>query len=368
MTSVTVVGAGVFGASTARELALRGYDVTLVEQYVPGTVRSGSGGDTRLLARSARRRRVVHAPRPSARARSGSSSQEETATRIWEPVGVAWFAQRDDGFEAAEPRRRSKRPASRANGCRRTRRAGSTRRSASTTCSGVLYEPDAGVLHARRATQLLVDDGDRHGVRLRDAAARRPADEPRDRRRRLGLRRVAAEALPGAGRAADLAPRRLLLRRRRARGSGTPGFCDYDAPFYGHGEIGGLGVKVAPDGPGDEIDPDRLDRLPLPDARAATRARTRRGASRRSPTRRSSARASASTSSPATRTSSFAPAPGARRRGGCSAAARGTASSTARRSASTSPTASKAAASRSRSTRSARAPATPGCAPRRLRG
>ncbi len=48
MTSVTVVGAGVFGASTARELALRGLDVTLVEQYTPGSVRSGSGGDTRL--------------------------------------------------------------------------------------------------------------------------------------------------------------------------------------------------------------------------------------------------------------------------------------------------------------------------------
>ena len=48
MSSVTVVGAGVFGAATARELALRGWDVTLVEQYTPGNVRSGSGGDTRL--------------------------------------------------------------------------------------------------------------------------------------------------------------------------------------------------------------------------------------------------------------------------------------------------------------------------------
>ena len=49
MSSATVVGAGVFGAATARELALRGWDVTLVEQYAPGTVRSASGGDTRLL-------------------------------------------------------------------------------------------------------------------------------------------------------------------------------------------------------------------------------------------------------------------------------------------------------------------------------
>jgi len=44
-----VVGAGVTGAAVARELARRGFDVTLVEQYGPGTVRSASGGDTRLL-------------------------------------------------------------------------------------------------------------------------------------------------------------------------------------------------------------------------------------------------------------------------------------------------------------------------------
>ena len=49
MSSAVVVGAGVFGASTARELDRRGWDVTLVEQYTPGNVRSGSGGDTRLL-------------------------------------------------------------------------------------------------------------------------------------------------------------------------------------------------------------------------------------------------------------------------------------------------------------------------------
>src|SRR4029077_6165361 len=48
VSSAVVVGAGVFGASTARELALRGWDVTLIEQYAPGTVRSASGGDTRL--------------------------------------------------------------------------------------------------------------------------------------------------------------------------------------------------------------------------------------------------------------------------------------------------------------------------------
>ena len=34
--------------------------------------------------------------------------------------------------------------------------------------------------------------------------------------------------------------------------------------YYGHGDIAGLGVKVAPDVPGDEVDPDTLDASPLP--------------------------------------------------------------------------------------------------------
>ena len=55
MSTATVVGAGVSGGSVAHSLTLRGWDVTLVEQYAPGTVRSASGGDTRLL-------RMAHGP------------------------------------------------------------------------------------------------------------------------------------------------------------------------------------------------------------------------------------------------------------------------------------------------------------------
>src|SRR5207248_9624340 len=88
LSGVTVVGAGVFGASTARELALRGWDVTLVEQYTPGTVRSGSGGDTRLL-------RMAHGAvdwytRSAWRARElWLDLERESQTHLFEPVGVA---------------------------------------------------------------------------------------------------------------------------------------------------------------------------------------------------------------------------------------------------------------------------------------
>ena len=97
MSTAVVVGAGVFGASTARELARRGWDVTLVEQYTPGTVRSASGGDTRLL-------RFAHGDEDWY-TRSALRSLElwreleaESGTRLFEPVGVAWFDTGAGGF------------------------------------------------------------------------------------------------------------------------------------------------------------------------------------------------------------------------------------------------------------------------------
>src|ERR1700704_3095576 len=151
MSSVTVVGAGVFGASAARELALRGWDVTLVEQYTPGTVLSGSGGDTRLS-------RAAHGgvdwyTQMSRRARTlWLELEEETRSRIWEPVGVAWFARREDGFES-----QSRATLERA-GVPYEWLAPEDARDlypslATDDLHAVLFEPEAGVLYARRATQ-----------------------------------------------------------------------------------------------------------------------------------------------------------------------------------------------------------------------
>lgn len=263
-----VVGSGVTGAALARELARRGSRVTLAEQYAAGTVRSASGGDTRLL-------RAAHGEtdwytRLARRARElWLELQEESGTRIWEPVGLAWFARRRGGFEE------------RSLGA--LERAGVPHEwlAADDACelfpslatddlTGVLFEPDAGVLHARRATQLLADDAER-----------------------LGARRVAERIGPGANLAADvvvwacgawlpsLFPNLVDVRVERrdvfflggdAAWAGAPGWVDYDGGFYGHGDVGGLGVKVAPDFASDEIDPDSLDRLPLAEREHQARA------------------------------------------------------------------------------------------------
>ncbi len=215
-------------ASSARRSRVssrtRDWDVTLVEQYSPGTVRSASGGDTRLL-------RAAHGEADwytelAWRARTlWLELQNETGTRIWEPVGLAWFARRADGFE------RSSLASLERLGVPFEWLTPDDARTlfpslAVDDLHGVLYEPDAGVLHARRATQLLVEDAERRGV-ARHAGRATPDDPP------------AADVVVWACGAwlpalfPTLVP--VVVERRDvfflggdAAWTGTPGFVDYD--------------------------------------------------------------------------------------------------------------------------------------------
>ena len=269
MTSAVVVGAGVFGASTARELDRRGWDVTLVEQYTPGHVRSGSGGDTRLLRFShgevewytllARRAlelwREVEAEAGAAPVRAGR------ARVVRHGRERLHAAQRADAATARHPVR----PAD-AGGARQA----STRRSAVDDLRSVLFEPEAGVLYARLATRALASG---LPLRARPRDAGRPA---RSRRRRLGVRRVAAPASSRSSSASGSPAVTSSSSASTRPGPAVPGFCDYDGPYYGHGELGGYGMKISPDGPGPEVDPDLVERLPDPEREALARAYTAR--------------------------------------------------------------------------------------------
>src|SRR5205085_2442340 len=162
VSGAVVVGAGAFEASTARELALRGWEVTLHGQYAPGTVRSASGGDTRL-SRAAHGDADWYARMARAARVHWLELQEQTRTRIWEPVGVAWFARRADGFEG-----RSRPSLDRLGVPYEWLDPEDALRLFPSLkvddLAAVLYEPEAGVVHARRATQLLVELGEQAGV------------------------------------------------------------------------------------------------------------------------------------------------------------------------------------------------------------
>jgi glycine/D-amino acid oxidase-like deaminating enzyme len=253
MSSAVVVGAGVFGASTARELARRGWEVTIVEQYAPGNVLSGSGGDTRLL-------RFSHGDEDwytlSAR-RSlelWRDLERESGQRLFEPVGVAWFSLRADDFTV-----RSEAAMNRLGiDCERLTPAEAQRLYPSVggdDLESVLFEPDAGVLYARAATRALAAPLD---VRTGRPT---PDDPPRADVVVWACGSWLPKLFPGLLEI-RLARRDVFFFGVGGDWTGTPGFCEYDGPYYGHGELGGLGMKISPDWGTVEIDPDELERLP----------------------------------------------------------------------------------------------------------
>jgi glycine/D-amino acid oxidase-like deaminating enzyme len=248
-----VVGAGVFGASTARELGRRGFDVTVIEQYTAGNVRSGSGGDTRLL-------RFSHGEEEwyTRSAQRGlelwRELERESGQQLFEPVGLVWFDSGSGDFT-----RRSEQTLKKLRiACERL--TAEDARGLFPSVGGddlhsALYEPDAGVLYARAATRALAA-----GLEI-EAVRATPASPPEADVVIWACGAWLPKLFP------DLIEQRIVRRDVFFFGapgewSGTPGFCDYDGPYYGHGELGGLGVKIAPDAGGVEVDPDELNRLP----------------------------------------------------------------------------------------------------------
>jgi sarcosine oxidase len=281
MPSALVIGAGVFGASVADRLAREGWEVTLVDRFEPGHPRAESGGETRLI-------RCCHGPDAyyTRSARRATELWRELGDEVLVESGMAWFARREDGWEADSER------VLRAAGIpvERMSPEDGARLFPSVTVDDlafVLYEPEAGVLRAADGVRALVR-------RAREAGARvviGEAEPDGDRVRLAGgasaevtaggtPAEVTAGGAPGSASAgrleADfviwacgawlgrlfpkLVPMRvtfqqLVLFEAPPEWNG-PGWVDFDAAFYGHARVEGIGFKVGPDMDGVEVDPD----------------------------------------------------------------------------------------------------------------
>jgi sarcosine oxidase len=265
MPSVVIVGAGVFGSALARVLAIEGWEVTLVEQESPGWAGSSSGGESRLMRwshgserwymRSARRARELW---------------REIDPKLIVDCGVAWFAYGDDGWETDSER------AMREEGIPVERLSvGEAQRLFPSLGGGdlawVLFEPDAGVLHAGRAVRVLAEQAREAGASLlrgtaapdgdRVALERRGPDGACERLPTLEADHVVWACGPWLARLfGELVPLRVTRQvvvffAAPPEWTGTPGWVDYDHSFYGHGAIEPWGFKAAPDAEGPEADP-----------------------------------------------------------------------------------------------------------------
>ncbi|HUH07214.1 MAG TPA: FAD-dependent oxidoreductase [Egibacteraceae bacterium] len=265
--SAVVVGAGVFGASTARELAGRGWAVTLVEQYTPGDVRASSGGESRLIRYSHGENLWYMRSARTARDR-WRDLEQEVGEDLLVDCGVAWFARRDDGWESHSERalRGDGIPVERLDAAQAQELFPSLR---ADDLASVLLEPDAGALRARRATRALATAAQRRGARLLTGAAKPSGQGVHVNGERLDADAIVWACGPWL---ATLFPRVVDLRVTKQDvtffGAGpawssppAPGWVDYDGAVYGLGDLDGRGFKCAPDAEGPEFDPDADPRV-----------------------------------------------------------------------------------------------------------
>ncbi|NUR86023.1 MAG: FAD-dependent oxidoreductase [Nonomuraea sp.] len=262
MKSVIVVGAGIRGSSLALRLAETGWQVTLVEQHKPGHVRQSSAGETRLLrcAHGADEwyARLAWAARDGWR-RLGDRVGEE----LFLESGMVWFASQPDGWEAASAQvLKNLDIASEVLDPADGRRFFPDYRGDG--LSFLLWEPHAGVLRARRATQLTARLAVAAGVRL----VRGRAVPVRDRcavevdgeiRRADRVVWACGAWLPGLFDVPVTVTKQDTVHFAVPSAWSTPetpAWVDYGSSTYGHGDVDGVGMKATSDAEGEPYEPE----------------------------------------------------------------------------------------------------------------
>ena len=258
-----IVGAGTFGASLAWTLARAGEEVVLVDQFEPGDARATSGGESRLIRSSHGADADYTASARRARA-LWRELEAESGEELMVECGMAWFAEREDGWEAESQR------AMTAQGipCERLEIADAAKLFPSLGTADlafVLYEHEAGVLRAQRAVRALTAQAAAHGARLLRSRATPEGDTAvLEDGTRLEGDAVVWACGPWLGQLFEgLVP--LAVTQQELlffdggpawRSPGVPGWVDYDRAMYGTGDLDDLGVKAALDREGPPLDPD----------------------------------------------------------------------------------------------------------------
>lgn len=265
MRTATVVGAGVFGSWTAWALERRGWKVSLVDAHGPANARASSGGETRI-SRCGYGGQAIYARWARESLGDWLGLELRSGEALFTRTG-ALFLGRDPGWldETIATLRAERISAERLEGAALRDRYPQLAFDEST---GAVFEPEAGILYARRGVQTLVRILERDGVTY----TRRQADAERE------LRESTADAIvfacgpwlpsmfPALLGGAVLPSRQEVFffgppaGDERFSASRLPAWVSFDEGIYGLPDLDGRGVKVAVDAHGPVADPERMDR------------------------------------------------------------------------------------------------------------
>jgi glycine/D-amino acid oxidase-like deaminating enzyme len=287
-----VIGAGVFGAWTARHLQLAGVTVLLVDAWAPAHARASSGGESRLTRGSYGGDEVYTRMAWDSLAQWRALS-DRAELPLFHRAGILFFFPRMEDYaqKSIEVHRRLALPTQVLD------RPAMARRFPQIDFAGIeigLFEPEFGALMARRAVQTLVAQFVAAGGEYRQALVAAPPAG----RGPLGSISLSNGEKVAAGRFVfacgawlpklfpDLLGRRIFPTRQEVFffapppgdprfGPGClPGWADFNQGdmVYGLPDLEGRGFKIAHDAHGPPMDPDAGDRSPSPAALAEARA------------------------------------------------------------------------------------------------
>jgi sarcosine oxidase len=294
-----VVGAGSFGAWIALTLQRRGRRVLLLDAYAPAHNRASSGGESRIIRMGYGANRVY--TRWSMRSLAlWRDLFAPSGNELFHCTGVLWISHPGDEYTS-----RNLAEFEQAGVPYTTLTQGELahrypQMALDSTTTWGLFEPESGVLMARRAVAAVVEQAVREGVEYRRFAVRLPAGtgawadlarhEPAERLKRLTLADGQSawpdhsaiyvfacgpwlgKLFPG------LLAERIFVTRQEVFFFGTPpGDSRFSPPAlptwidlaheaYGMPDLEGRGLKVAIDRHGPAFDPDTGSREPTPRA------------------------------------------------------------------------------------------------------
>ncbi|PYS65376.1 MAG: hypothetical protein DMF76_02750 [Acidobacteria bacterium] len=159
---VVVIGAGVYGAWIAYELQRSGKRVILIDAHGTGHSRSSSGGESRII-RMGYGADEIYTRSAQRSLQLWKELSAKAGENLFRPTGILWLAHEDDPYpvQSAETLNRLGirfEELTAAEVARRYPQLGFDR------ISWAMFEPDSGVLTARRAVQAVVREAISNGI------------------------------------------------------------------------------------------------------------------------------------------------------------------------------------------------------------
>jgi len=286
---VAVIGAGVFGSWTAYSLQKSGAKVLLLDEYGPANARASSGGESRIIRMGYGADEIYTRWSMHALPLWQKLFAEAGQPALFQPTGVLWIARDQDPYSLASVATMQHAGAKFEKLALDDLRRRFPQIFVDDGAWGI-FEPDSGVLMARRAVQAVVEKAQKVGVTYVREAALTPAG----RGKLPAIKTASGETIaahtfvfacgPWLPKVfPDLLGSRIFPSRQEVFFFGVPpGNSQFSSPamptwidmkdgFYGMPDLESSGFKIADDNHGEKVDPDTQSRIATAESLASVK-------------------------------------------------------------------------------------------------